>query len=213
MKKIGIMGGTFNPIHAGHIEIADAAYKQFELDEVWFMPNHIPAYKSDKDIISGEHRLNMISLAIKDYSYFKTSDFELKREGKTYSYETFTLLKDEFPDACFYFIMGADSLFYFDKWVHPEIIIDKTDILVASRDENGVNEINSKIKELATLYNKNCFYVIRCKETKCSSSEIRKYCNLLKNDTDNKDIVFYNSYIDKYLSSAVKKYIIDNKLY
>ena len=182
MKKIGIMGGTFNPIHAGHIEIADAAYKQFELDEVWFMPNHIPAYKSDKDIISGEHRLNMISLAIKDYSYFKTSDFELKREGKTYSYETFTLLKDEFPDACFYFIMGADSLFYFDKWVHPEIIIDKTDILVASRDENGVNEI-------------------------------RKYCNLLKNDTDNKDIVFYNSYIDKYLSSAVKKYIIDNKLY
>jgi len=92
MSSIGIMGGTFNPIHMGHIEIAKSAYEQYHLDEVWFMPNHIPAYKSEDAIVSGEERLDMVRLAIENLPYCKASDFELKREGNTYTIDTLKLL-------------------------------------------------------------------------------------------------------------------------
>lgn len=210
MKKIGIMGGTFNPIHNGHIEIAKAAYDQYKLDEVWFMPNHLPGYKSDKDVISGLHRYNMTNLAIKDYDHFKVSDIEIRREGKTYSYETFTILKNDNPDVRFYFIMGADSLFYFDKWVHPEIIIKYTDILVASRDDNGIEEINNKILELENIYGEGHFYVIQCPNIDCSSSKLRQY---IYDIYENESNIKIKEYINKYIPSDVYRYIIDNKLY
>lgn len=212
MKKIGIMGGTFNPIHIGHVEIAKAAYEQYQLDEVWFMPNNIPAYKSNKGIVSGKDRYNMINLAIREYKFFKVSDLELQREGKTYSYETFTLLNDMYPDYHFYFLMGADSLFYFEQWVHPEIILEKTDILVASRDNGGINKIKDKITDLQIKYKNAYINIIRCNIINCSSTTIREYLGLL-----NKDIIYNKpdivSYIDKYLDHSVKQYIIDNNLY
>lgn len=213
MKKIGIMGGTFNPIHKGHIEIAKSAYEQYSLDEVWFMPNYSPAYKSDKGIVSGEHRLNMILLAIRDYDYFKTSDIELKRERKTYSFETFTVLKKLYPETHFYFIMGADSLFYFDKWVHPEIIIENTDVIVAARDNNGINEINDKISELSRIYGDEHFFVTDCSEINCSSSDIRKYFNILNNNDSFSDKTNMKKYIEVFVPESVIKYINDNKLY
>ena len=212
MKKIGIMGGTFNPIHIGHVEIAKAAYEQYQLDEVWFMPNNIPAYKSNKGIVSGKDRYNMINLAIREYKFFKVSDLELQREGKTYSYATFTLLNDMYPDYHFYFLMGADSLFYFEQWVHPEIILEKTDILVASRDNGGINKIKDKITDLQIKYKNAYINIIRCNIINCSSTTIREYLGLL-----NKDIIYNKpdivSYIDKYLDHSVKQYIIDNNLY
>ena len=205
MKKIGIMGGTFNPIHVGHVEIAKASYEQYELDEVWFMPNHIPAYKSEKNIVSGSQRLKMVELAIMDYPYFNTSDFEIKREGKTYSYETFTLLKDMYPDYSFFFIMGADSLFYFEKWMHPEIILKYSTVLVAARDENGIDEINERIKLLEESFGNNNFYVVNCNSINCSSSKLREY--LHDPDSDMMD------YIKKYIPQRVLKYIEQNHLY
>ena len=211
MKKIGIMGGTFNPIHKGHVDIAVAAYEQFSLDEIWFMPNNIPAYKSTKGIVSGKDRYNMISLAIAEHENFKVSDFELIREGKTYSYETFTLLNRKYPDCKFYFIMGADSLFYFEQWVHPEIILDNADLLVASRDENGIERIRDKIKELNLKYKNSRIDIIKCKEIDCSSSTIREYLSLINDNASDKDELI--SYIDKYLSNSVKNYITENYLY
>ena len=206
MKHIGIMGGTFNPIHNGHIEIAKAAYEQYKLDEVWFMPNHIPAYKSDEGIVSGEHRLKMISLSIEGYEYFKVSDFEILREGKTYSYETFTLLNKQYPNFKFYFIMGADSLFYFEKWVHPEMILQNAHILTASRDENGIEQINDRIHYLTEGH----FDVIKCENTECSSSELRKCLHDMKyNGKNNKSY----DYARKYIPSVVLDYINNNNLY
>ena len=213
MKKIGIMGGTFNPIHKGHIAIAESAYEQYSLNEVWFMPNYSPAYKSDKGIVSGEHRLNMILLAIGDYDYFKTSDIELKRERKPYSYETFTVLKELYPETHYYFIMGADSLFYFDKWVHPEIIIENTDIIVAARDNNGIDEINDKISVLSRIYGDDHFFVTDCPEINCSSTDIRKYFNILNNNDSVSDNLTMKQYIEEYVPKPVIDYINDNKLY
>ena len=210
MKNIGIMGGTFNPIHIGHIEIARAAYEQYQLDEIWFMPNHIPAYKSNEGIVSCEHRLNMISLAIKDYDYFKLSDLEITREGKTYSYQTFTLLKQQYPDIKFYFIMGADSLFYFDKWIHPEIILENTDVLVASRNNNGIEQINERISILEDMYPESHFYVIKCDNTDCSSSELRNHLHLINENNEENDAALF---VKQYIPASVYEYIINNRLY
>lgn len=207
MALIGIMGGTFNPIHIGHIEIAKAAYEQYHLDSIWFMPNHIPAYKAEDCIVSGEKRLEMVRLATEDISYCKVSDFELKRQGNTYTIDTLKLLKEQYPEHTFYFIMGADSLFSFDKWRAYEQIPQYAQILVAPRDEKSKKEVLAQIQKYNDYFHKECFSCIVCNEIPCSSSEIR--CKLAKGrvlDTD-------EAAKQLYLSSKVLSFILKNKLY
>lgn len=173
MSKIGIIGGTFNPIHNGHIGIAKAAYDQYALDEIWFMPNHIPAYKNENEVLSGELRMDMIRLAIQNYPHFYLSDYELKRTGKTYTYQTLEKLSVDYPGNSFYFIMGADSLFYFEQWKHPETIVKRAKILVALRDDKGIHEVKEKISALSRIYGNDIFYFIKTSGYDCSSSRIR----------------------------------------
>jgi len=207
--KIGIMGGTFNPIHNGHIEIAKAAYSQYALDEIWFMPNHIPGYKPKETIVSADSRLNMVALAIQDYPYFKVSDFEVKRDGNTYTAETMSLLKDMYPSHSFYFIMGMDSLLYFDKWKNPDIILQYCKILVAPRNKSSVDDMTIRINELHQLFGDDYFFPIKCQEINCSSSEIRDSVNThYQNANDD----FVNNILS-YLNPYVKDYILKNKLY
>ena len=137
MKKIGIMGGTFNPIHNAHLMMAEAAYEQYGLDEVWFMPSKIPPHKDSREIVSEEHRSRMIQFAIDDYKHFLLSDMELKREGVTYTCETLQQCLNEFPEDHFYFILGGDSLCDFEKWCHPEKIARMCTILSVSRGSMG----------------------------------------------------------------------------
>ena len=106
MARIGIMGGTFNPIHNGHIKLADTAYKELSLDKIWFMPSKIPPHKDNSTIVDEQHRVNMINLAISDYDYFELSELELKREGTTYTSQTLEYLSEYYPDDIFYFIIG-----------------------------------------------------------------------------------------------------------
>ena len=209
MSKIGIMGGTFNPIHDGHVGIAKAAYEQYDLDEVWFMPNHIPAYKNEKEVLNGDTRMEMIRLAIKKYPYFSTSDYELKRNGKTYTYETLKDLYGDYPEHSFYFIMGADSLFYFQEWKHPEIIVKYVNILVATRDDKGNKEIQNKINQLNQYYGDEIFYAIITPDYPCSSSQIRKVISKLQHN-----IMSLDDFSSQYhISKDVYQYIIDNNLY
>lgn len=207
MAAIGIMGGTFNPIHLGHIAIAKAAYEQFHLNEIWFMPNHIPAYKSNQALVSGEKRLAMIRLAIQDYPFFKASDFELNREGKTYTYETLKLLKQRFPHHEFYFIMGADSLYYFENWVHPEIIVKNAKILAAVRNKKTVEEMHLQIDRLNKMFGGSFFYLIDCPEIPCSSSEIR---DKIKSSGKQPDSQYAQDFM---LPNEVLEYIIQYQLY
>lgn len=206
MASIGIMGGTFNPIHIGHIEIANAAYEQFHLDEIWFMPNHIPAYKKDETIVSGEIRLEMVQLGIDDYPFCKASDFEIKREGNTYTIDTLKLLSKQYPEHTFYFIMGADSLYYFDKWKDYEEIPNYTHLLIAPRDEKSKDDIRSKIKTYNSYFGKICFHLIDCKKINCSSSEIRQYLM-------NQKYGEYETYFKQYLNKNVYQYIIKHDMY
>ena len=116
MRKIGILGGTFNPIHKGHLALGKAAMEQYDLEEVWLMPSKLPPHKSHFAMLSEEHRLAMTKLAAQTDVRFKPSDFELGREGLTYTADTLELLTKEYPDVRFYFIVGGDSLIKFMHW-------------------------------------------------------------------------------------------------
>lgn len=134
MKKIGIMGGTFDPIHSGHLMLGKQAYEEYDLDCVWFMPSRQPPHKQDHQITSPADRLEMVRLAVESTPFFACSDFELCRtKGNTYTADTLLLLKQAYPDTEFYFIMGADSIFDIEKWYHPEIVMKNAVILAADR--------------------------------------------------------------------------------
>ena len=110
--KIGIMGGTFDPIHNGHLMLGDYACREYFLDEVWFMPNGNPPHKDNASIeLSAEERARMVSLAIREYPSFRLEDYEIKRSCVSCSYETMEHLTKLYPKDSFYFIIGADSLF------------------------------------------------------------------------------------------------------
>lgn len=113
--KIGIMGGTFDPIHIGHMLAAESARDAFDLDEVWFMPSHIPPHKEDAGV-TGLMRLEMTAEAIAGHPSFRTLDWEVKRGGVSYTVDTVRELRHTYPEHDFSFIIGADMVAYLPKW-------------------------------------------------------------------------------------------------
>lgn len=136
-RKIGLMGGTFNPIHYGHLLIAENACEQFQLDEVIFMPTGQSPHKDDRQILGAKERMEMIRLAIAGNPHFSCSDYEVKKGGVSYTYLTLRAFYERAVGDRLYFIMGADSLAYFDSWMRPDEISRMCTILAAVRD--GLN--------------------------------------------------------------------------
>lgn len=173
MKKTGIMGGTFNPIHMGHLLLAETARIQYELDEVLFIPSGKSYQKQNLEIPAGKVRADMTLLAVDENPYFFVSYMEIERPGNTYTYETLKALKQQEPDTEFYFILGADSLFSMETWKHPEEIFASCTILVAARNEKDQREIEAKIFNLQEKYHA-CIHFLSCEKTDISSTQIRK---------------------------------------
>lgn len=148
MKKIGILGGTFNPIHKGHLALGLAAMEQYDLEEVWLMPSKLPPHKSHFTMLAEEHRLAMTELAAKTNEKFRVSDFELRREGLTFTADTLELLTKEYPDTKFYFIVGGDSLIKFSKWRRPERILELATLLGAGRAGYEAEQVEKAVTEL-----------------------------------------------------------------
>lgn len=151
-KKIGIMGGTFDPIHIGHLILAENAKEQYQLDEIYVMPNGNPKYKSDRQVTDVKHRVEMVRLSIEGNPAFTLSTIEAMRQGYTYTYETLEYLKKTNPDDEFYFIIGADSLFSFHNWKYPERIAANCKLLIANRNHMEQEEIDKRIKQLKENY-------------------------------------------------------------
>jgi nicotinate-nucleotide adenylyltransferase len=173
MKKVGIMGGTFNPVHFAHLAMAGAAYEQYKLDKVLFMPSKNPPHKEKTEIASDEHRKRMVQFAIDGIKEFAFSDFELKREGTTYTCETLQLLKKEHPDWEIYFILGGDSLENFDTWYKPEEILRYCTILAAPRDDLSFRETEKICKRFSGKY-EGKFFPVHLKHMRISSRQIRR---------------------------------------
>ncbi|WP_082233769.1 nicotinate-nucleotide adenylyltransferase [Halobacillus massiliensis] len=115
MKRIGILGGTFDPPHIGHLLMAEHVYEQMELDEIWFIPSHIPPHKQQASVSSID-RLQMVKEAIKSNPHFHLNSIEIEREGKSYTYDTIKALIEQYPDHSFSFIIGGDMIQYLSKW-------------------------------------------------------------------------------------------------
>ena len=175
-KKIGIMGGTFNPIHNGHLILGQTAYEQFDLDEVLFMPNKKPYYKKLSKNITDDQRCDMVKLAIADNDAFTFSDIEVTREGNTYTIDTLRILTEQNPDCEYYFIMGADSLFHFDSWKEPEEITKLAVLLVATRETMATLDIESQIEYLQSEYENARIECLFSSSLEISSSQLRKRC-------------------------------------
>lgn len=123
MKKIGILGGTFDPPHIGHLIIANEVLTALELDEVRFMPNHTPPHKQKTDSVSNENRIEMLRLSIEDQCQFALELTEIETPGTSYTYKTIKQLKEKEPDAEYYFIIGADMIEYLPKWYNIDELV------------------------------------------------------------------------------------------
>lgn len=190
MNKIAILGGSFNPIHIGHLILANIVCEEFELDKIIFVPCYIQPLKSDKDFAPAKDRLEMINLAIQNNPKFALSDIEIKRKGKSYTVDTLKYFKQRYNDL--YFVIGADNIKDFHRWKEPDTILKLAKLIVTNR--GGVNQ---KIPK--KLRGKKIF-VCRIPDIEISSTLIRNYIQ------SNKSI--------KYLvPEKVEKYIIKNKLY
>ncbi len=171
--KIGILGGTFNPIHLGHMIIAENAYDEFGLDEVWFMPAYIPPHKRGEHILDNELRLKMVECAVADHPHFKAFDYEIRKADVSYTSETLKFLRTAYPDYTFYFIMGADSLFAIDTWHHPREIFRDAALIAAAREDIDLDLLRAKADELTRDYGAR-IYIESVPKIDISSTMIRK---------------------------------------
>lgn len=198
-KKIGILGGTFNPIHIGHLILAENARSIFNLDYVYFMPNGIAYFKKDIAIAKAADRINMINLAIESNEYFMLDDRETKREGNSYTCDTIEELINEFPEDYLYYVIGEDTLYSIESWKNPEIIFKNCTIIVTKRNNTNDTSIKKQINYLKDKFNCN-IELMNVNEIDISSTDIR---NRINNKTSIKYLV----------PESVEKYIMENGIY
>lgn len=170
---ICIMGGTFNPFHNGHLQLAKQAHEQFSLPKILVMPSSTPAHKAHSDLISSRHRCNMVLAAISAYPYMELSTMEIERGGSTYTSDTLRELKRENPDITIYFIIGADSLYNLPKWHEPEYVMSNCFFLAANRDQHSQKELKEQKKFLEDTYHAHIDF-LDTPELPFSSTSIRK---------------------------------------
>ena len=138
--RIGILGGTFDPIHYAHLAIAEEARTQLGLDWVIFVPAGQPPHKLDMAITPAHYRLAMLELALASNPYFLISRVDLERPGPCYTVDTLAMLQEEWgPEAKLYFLIGADSLFEMHTWYHPERVMELAQLVVAARLGNPLH--------------------------------------------------------------------------
>ena len=167
--NIGILGGTFDPVHVAHLVLAEQACDQLSLDQVIFMPAGEPWRKSHRTITPAKHRLAMLRLAIEGNDAFAISDAELRREGPTYTADTLESLAGERLDDAFWFILGADALADLPNWREPERIVKHAVLAVAPRDVREVDAAELDIPALAGR-----LQLFDCPRLAISSTHIRE---------------------------------------
>lgn len=200
MADIGIMGGTFDPIHNGHLHLGKQAYEEYGLDSVWFMPSGWPPHKRDRHVSGKEDRCAMVKLAVEGIPGFKFSDFEVSRDGCTYTAKTLSLLREAYPSHVFHYIIGADSLYEIETWYHPELVLGGVSFLVAGREyERNHISLESQIEYLTKKYAAH-IRLLHCSQMDISSGKIRK-------------AVGEGQPISEYVPESVGEYIRTRNLY
>ncbi|MBR6402594.1 MAG: nicotinate-nucleotide adenylyltransferase [Eubacterium sp.] len=199
MKK-AILGGSFNPIHNGHLMMARCAYEQFGLEDIVVMPNKTTYYKENRVFASDEHRLNMIRLAIEGKDYLSISDMEIKRGGVTHTIDTVREYKSIYPDIELYFIVGGDSLEWIDRWVDADELLDSMTILSAVRGKTDITRSKDIIKRIKNEHPRSHIELLNMEHCAISSSDIREK-------------IARGEDVKGMLPDSVYRYIKENNLY
>ncbi len=217
--KIGIFGGTFNPIHNCHLRIAKEVWRRMKLDRVVFVPSGHPPHKPEEQLQPPKDRLAMVRLAIADFPYFDFSDQEISRSGKSYAIETLEVFKQQYPAAEIFFILGIDAFLELDSWRDAERLIQICHFVVVSREGFSFRQLEKlkrpvqidpatllaldrgqiKKKEIPLKAGKTLF-LLKLPYCSISSTQVRER---LRARQDMKNL----------LPDAVKSYILKNRLY
>jgi len=132
-ERIGLFGGTFNPVHSGHLNAAEIVQKRFLLDKILFIPSYIPPHKDTAEIASPSHRLKMVEIALSGFSHFVSSSLEIDAKEKSYSIITINRIKKLYPKSWIFFILGVDAFLEVDTWKDHEQLLEKCFFVVISR--------------------------------------------------------------------------------
>ena len=197
--KIGIMGGTFNPIHTGHLLLAEYAMDACKLDKIIFIPTGNPYMKDQKEILNGKERLTMVELAIEGVEGFESSDIEIVRDGNTYTCDTLLALSKQYPSAKLFFLTGADSFLSLHKWKNPDKILELSTVVVVTRDGATLDTLETQKKALLASFGGEV-QIVDFPTVDISSTDIR---TRIKNG---KSIRFQ-------VPENVRRYITENNLY
>lgn len=193
--KVGILGGTFNPIHNGHILLAQKAFDFCDLSKVLIMPTGCSYLKDQRLILPKMDRINMVKLAITGCSYFELSEIETNKEGNTYTFETLKELNEVHPDWLLHFIIGADTLYSIETWKNPQDIFDRAVIIAAKRNHHSDKELIKQSNYLKDKFNARIIF-LDSDDIDISSSEIREF---IKKNKSVKEMVPYE--VLKYIES------------
>lgn len=198
-NRIGISGGTFDPVHNGHLITAQYTMEKLELNKVIFIPSGKPPHKTRNDITSSEHRFNMVSEACEGNSCFEASKIEMERPGKTYTIDTLKQIKSMYGDLDIFYITGADVIRDIKNWKDFEKVFELCDFIAAIRPNYDKDSFMQDVKLLKSKYQAK-IHVIDVPLIEISSTEIR---NRIKKGLPIKYLV----------PQKVEKYILENKLY
>ncbi len=190
MRKVCIIGGSFNPIHIGHLILANTVLEKLNLDEMIFVPCYIQPLKGDKDFAEANHRLEMIKLAISNNPKFSVSDIEIKRKGKSYTVDTLKFFKKRYDNL--YFVIGADNIRDFHKWKEPDTIVNLAKLIVTNRGGFDVR-IPQKIRGKKIL--------------PCTIPQIEISSTMIRKKIRNNQSIKY------FVPESVEYYIYTNNLY
>lgn len=183
MKRVGIIGGSFDPIHLAHLYIADKAKEKLNLDKVIFIPVGSQPLKLHKKVTEASLRFNMVKEAIKDREGFEVSDYEIEKKGISYTFETLQHFKDK--DVELYFITGADCLINLEKWKNVEEILGLCKFVVFTRPGYDTKKLMSQKGYIENKY-KGQIIILELEELDISSTEVRK---MISNGQDVSNLV------------------------
>ncbi len=164
MSKVGIFGGTFDPIHHGHLITAQSVREIRDLDKIIFIPSFISPHKADVNSASPEHRMSMLKLAVDGIDFFEVSDYEILKEGISYTIDTLKEFKKKYDEL--EFIIGYDNIFKFHTWKEPDEIMKLTKVLVLKRKSSKPHPFDDKYVEQATF--------VQTRGIEISSTDIRE---------------------------------------
>jgi nicotinate-nucleotide adenylyltransferase len=196
-ERIGVLGGTFDPVHNGHLHIADTLRTALGLDRVLWVPAGRPPHKTDQIVSSDRDRLAMLELALAGSATDGISTIDIDRFGPSYTADTLEILAGHFPSARLFFMMGEDSLRDLPTWHHPERILRVAELAVAGRPgvETDLESLELQVPEVAKRV-----HVVPTEEVAISSSDIRRR-------------VSQNHSMRGLVPATVEAYIRDHGLY